>query len=83
MPGFWPSCLAAKEPDAAFAAYQSARMARVRRIVEAANANARNYHLSGIRRDIAHAGLRLAGRFAPDRMLGRFDWLYGHDVTAG
>lgn len=76
-------CLAAREPDAAFGAYQSARMARVRRIVEAANANARNYHLSGIRRDIAHAGLRLAGRFAPDRLLGRFDWLYGHDVTAG
>lgn len=76
-------CLAAGEPDAAFAAYQSARMARVRRIVEAANANARHYHLSGIRRDIAHAGLRLAGRFAPDRILGRFDWLYGHDVTTG
>ncbi len=69
--------------DAALPAYQAARMPRVRRIVAAANANARNYHLSGVKRDIAHVGLRLAGRIAPARLLGRFDWLYGHDVTAG
>ncbi len=75
-------CLARAAPEAALAAYQARREARVRRIVEAANANARNYHLSGIRRDLAHAGLRLAGRFAPGRVLGRFDWVYGHDVTA-
>jgi len=66
----------------AFATYQQRREARVARIVAAANANARNYHLTGIRRDIAHAGLRLAGRLAPERMLARFDWLYRHDVTA-
>jgi salicylate hydroxylase len=66
----------------AFASYQQRREARVTRIVAAANANARNYHLTGIRRDIAHAGLRLAGRLAPERMLARFDWLYRHDVTA-
>ena len=76
-------CLATQEPAVALAAYQAARAPRARRIVEAANANARNYHLSGIKRDIAHAGLRLAGRFAPGRILDRFDWLYGHDVTAG
>ena len=66
---------------AALAAYQTAREARVRRIIEAANANARNYHLSGLKRDAAHLGLRMLGRFAPGRMLDRFDWLYGHDVT--
>ncbi len=76
-------CLATHEPAAGLAAYQAAREARVRRIVEAANTNARNYHLSGLKRDIAHAGLRLAGRLAPGRLLGRFDWLYSHDVTAG
>ncbi|MGB7270552.1 MAG: FAD-dependent monooxygenase [Albidovulum sp.] len=76
------SALAASEPDSAFAAYQQARKARVTRIVEAANTNARNYHLSGIRRDIAHAGLKLMSRVAPDRVLGRYDWIYGHDVTA-
>ncbi|WP_413870546.1 FAD-dependent oxidoreductase [Albidovulum sp.] len=75
-------CLSRAGPDVALAAYQARREARVRRIVEAANANARNYHLSGLRRDIAHAGLRLAARFVPDAMLGRFDWVYGHDVTA-
>ncbi|MGB3315523.1 MAG: FAD-dependent oxidoreductase [Albidovulum sp.] len=75
--------LATSEPDTAFAAYQQARKSRVTRIVEAANANARNYHLSGIRRDIAHAGLKLMNRVAPDRVMGRYDWIYSHDVTAG
>lgn len=75
-------CLARAEPGAALPAYQARREARVRRIVEAANANARNYHLSGLRRDLAHAGLRLAGRFAPGRVLDRFGWVYDHDVTA-
>lgn len=74
-------CLSRAAPEAALAAYQDRREARVRRIVETANANARNYHLSGLRRDFAHAGLRLVNRLAPGRMLGRFDWLYGHDVT--
>ncbi len=73
--------LARAEPDAAFAAYQATREARVRRIVEAANSNARNYHLSGLKRDVAHLGLRALNRFAPDRIIGRFDWLYDYDVT--
>ncbi|MCV2868623.1 FAD-dependent monooxygenase [Defluviimonas sp. WL0002] len=77
------SCLsAAGTPEAGLIAYQDRRLARVRKIVAAANANARNYHLSGIRRDVAHIGLKLVNRFAPSAMLGRFDWLYGHDVTA-
>lgn len=62
--------------------YQAARKARVTRVVDAATANARNYHLSSpLVRGVAHAGLRLIGMAAPDRLLGRFDWLYGHDVT--
>ena len=76
-------CLsAAATPEAGVAGYQARREARVRRIVAAANANAKNYHLSGIRRDIAHAGLRLVNRVSPSAMLNRFDWLYGHDATA-
>lgn len=66
---------------AALAAYQSARKPRCTRIVAAANANARAYHLSGLPKVIGHTGLRLLGRVAPATMLGRFDWLYGHDVT--
>ena len=77
------ACLGELPTDEAFAAYQSQRRARCLRIVDAATRNARNYHLSGLRRDIAHAGLRLAGRFAPNAALSRFDWLYRHDVTGG
>ncbi|MDF1619444.1 FAD-dependent monooxygenase [Pseudothioclava nitratireducens] len=69
--------------EAAFAAYQTARRARCERIVEAANKNARNYHLSGLSRTLAHTGLRSVSRFAPARLLSRFDWVYDHDVTAG
>jgi salicylate hydroxylase len=66
---------------AALAAYQSERKPRTSRIVAAANANARAYHLSGLPRMIGHTGLRLLGRVAPGAMLSRFDWLYDHDVT--
>ena len=70
-------------PAAALAAYQSLRKPRTTRIVAAANANARAYHLSGLPRMIGHTGLRLLGRFSPGSMLSRFDWLYDHDVTQG
>jgi salicylate hydroxylase len=66
---------------AALAAYQAARKPRTTRIVAAANANARAYHLSGLPRMIGHTGLRLLGRVSPGAMLSRFDWLYDHDVT--
>lgn len=75
--------LSRRPVDEALAAYAAARMPRTARIVAAASANARNYHLSGLRRDIAHGGLRLLGRFAPDAAANRFRWLYGFDVTAG
>jgi salicylate hydroxylase len=68
---------------AALAAYQAIRIPRTTRIVAAANANARAYHLSGLPRLIGHSGLRLLGRVAPGMMVSRFDWLYGHDVTQG
>jgi salicylate hydroxylase len=66
---------------AGLAAYQAARKPRTTRIVAAANANARAYHLSGLPRLVGHTGLRLLGRMSPGTMLSRFDWLYGHDVT--
>ncbi len=68
--------------DAGLAAYQSARIARVRRIVAAADGNAKAYHLRGLSRSVAHAALRLGGAVAPGLALRRFDWLYDHDVTA-
>jgi len=74
-------CLSRLPEAEALAAYQAARAPRVARIVAAANANARNYHLSGLGRDLAHAALRIAGRVAPRAAAARFRWLYGHDVT--
>ena len=64
------------------AQYQDQRRARVLRVVDAATANARNYHLkSAPARFAAHSVLRLAGAVAPAQPLRRFDWLYGYDVT--
>ena len=68
---------------AGLAAYEAARRPRCVRIVQAANANARLYHLGGVARPLAHLALHLGGQIAPRAVLGRFDWLYGHDVTKG
>ncbi|MEZ5686810.1 MAG: FAD-dependent monooxygenase [Paracoccaceae bacterium] len=77
-------CLATHDSEeAALAAYQAARRPRTAAIVETANQNAHNYHLTGIKRMVAHLGLRMVSRMAPAQLLGRFDWVYGHDVTAG
>ncbi|MFK7937923.1 MAG: FAD-dependent oxidoreductase [Roseovarius sp.] len=66
----------------ALAAYQQRRRTRVCRVIEAANANAWKYHLSfPPMRLAAHTVLRVAGRLAPVKVLGQFDWLYHHDVT--
>ncbi|MGN7870277.1 FAD-dependent monooxygenase [Paracoccus sp. 22332] len=74
------ACLdAAPDQPAALARYESLRKPRATRIVAAANANARNYHLTGPKRLAAHAALRLGGMIAPDAILGRFDWIYDFD----
>lgn len=64
------------------ALYQARRRPRATDIVEAANKNARAYHLSNpVLRGLGHGVLRLGNRFAPDKMFGRYDWIYRHDVT--
>lgn len=73
----------AESLEVGLAAYQAARSGRARRTVAAADGNARAYHLREPLRGLAHLGLRLSGRLAPGLALSRFDWLYGHDVTAG
>ncbi len=77
-------CLAAEaDRDQALARYQARRRDRAVRVIGAANGNAWKYHLrSAPLRGAAHLALRLGGRLAPERMVRRFDWLYGHDVTA-
>lgn len=73
-----------RTPDqaAALAAFQLLREARVRRIVEAANSNARNYHLTGPKKLAAHMVLRTASRLAQKQLIGRFDWIYDYDPVA-
>ncbi len=75
------SCDETRSLEAGLRRYQQLRRARALKAVAAANRNARNYHLGGVQRIVAHAGLRVMGRFAPDAFLNRMDWLYGHDVT--
>ncbi|MDF0602947.1 FAD-dependent oxidoreductase [Psychromarinibacter sp. C21-152] len=66
----------------ALSLYQARRRPRAVRVIEAANGNARNFHLKNpLVRGAAHTVLRLGGTVAPDAALRRFDWLYGHDVT--
>lgn len=66
----------------AFEAYQKRRIKRVKRIVSASARNAAVYHFSpSPLRKLAQAGMRFAGKTMPDRLIGRYDWLYGHDVT--
>ncbi len=65
----------------ALARYERARKPRVARAIEAANANAANYHLDGVKRLMALAALRGIGQAAPALFLRRYDWLYRHDVT--
>lgn len=75
-------CLASMHLAQALPAYQQARKPRVTRVIAAANANARNYHLRNpLIRGAAHTLLRLGGSLAPAKVVGQFDWIYRHDVT--
>lgn len=75
-------CLAKMPLTQALPAYQSRRKDRVTRVIAAANANARNYHLRNpAARLAAHGLLRLGGSLAPAKVVGQFDWIYRHDVT--
>ena len=62
--------------------YGAIRRPRVLRAIAAADTQARNLHLRGPARSVAHFGLRLLDRVAPRLVPGRLDWLYGFDATA-
>lgn len=70
------------EPQRAFARFAEIREPRVRRLVQAANKNASNFHLKGVRRQLAHGLLRAANQIAPQLLAARYDWIYDHDATA-
>lgn len=73
---------AAPDAEQGFAEFVRLRRPRVARLVAAANANARNYHLTGAARQAAHMVLRIGGTLAPSTAIGRFDWIYRYDPTA-
>lgn len=79
----WVLADEAKKGGADWAArYQQRRETRVRRVIKAAEGNAWRYHLhAGPVRTAAHVALRLGSRFAPGRMIGAYDWLYGVNVA--
>ena len=79
----WVLAASLAEGGAGLAGYQAARAGRCARVMAAATANARAYHLGGMARGVAHFGLRVGGRLAPGLALRRYDWLYGMDVTQG
>jgi salicylate hydroxylase len=74
-------CDEADDLQAALGRFQQQRSARVSRAIAAANANVRNYHLSGLTRSVAHTGFKTLGFVAPNAFLKRLDWLYGFDAT--
>lgn len=63
----------------ALARFQKLRQPRVRKIVEAANKNARNYHLTGPKRMIGHTALRTVSRLTPHMLSNRFNWIYDYN----
>ncbi|MCV6594609.1 MAG: FAD-dependent monooxygenase [Silicimonas sp.] len=76
------ACLKTHDLPEALLRYQAAREERARRVVDASTGNARNFHLSfPPMRFLAHTGMRIISGLAPERILGRYDWLYRHDVT--
>ncbi|PCJ06129.1 MAG: monooxygenase [Rhodobacteraceae bacterium] len=76
------SLVASENIEAGLKRYQQLRYARTERVVAAANGNAWKYHLRAPLAWPAHQILKLGGRFAPQRMVSQFDWIYRHDVTA-
>jgi 2-polyprenyl-6-methoxyphenol hydroxylase-like FAD-dependent oxidoreductase len=70
------TCLKELKGDAstAFPRYEAARKQRAERVAERSERNGRHYHMAGALR----VARNLMLRYRPgERLLGRFDWLYG------
>lgn len=72
----------ADDPAVGLQVYERHCKPRATRVQKAALSNATAYHLhGGPVKFAAHLGLSAISRLAPSALLGRFDWLYGVDVT--
>jgi salicylate hydroxylase len=72
----------APDPVRGLSAYEDRRHARASRVQRAAARSGRIYHLGPGLRGPAHAAMRVASAVAPGLLAGRFDWLFGADVTS-
>jgi len=66
-------------PKAGLMAYETKRLARTARVQEQSRANAERFHMRGPARLVRNLVIMAAG----SKMIERYDWLYGADVTAG
>ncbi len=74
------AALEARGVEAGLRSYEASRKARATRVQKGAARNAWSYHLRNpLLRGAAH---RLLGLVTQKTLLGQFDYLYGHDVTA-
>jgi salicylate hydroxylase len=62
----------------ALAMYENRRRLRAKRVVDAAGANARNFHLRGPMRLAAQVALMAIG----PQLSRKYDWIYAYDATA-
>lgn len=65
---------------AAFKAFEAERRERVSRVQSASRQNGVIYHLSGLSALARNASL---GFMSPERLIGRYDWLYGWRADEG
>ena len=66
----------------AFKEFQTERLPRVQRVINASAKNARTFHLSNtVHRSVFRGILQLFSKFLPRLLLRRFSWIYDHDVT--
>ncbi len=72
---------AADDPQAGLVAYAAARRDRATRVQRASARNAWLYHMRPGLRAPLHLGLKTVSDAAPQLLLGRFDWLFGADVS--
>ena len=62
--------------------FQTERLPRVQRVINASAKNARTFHLSNtVHRLVFRGILQLFSKFLPRLLLRRFSWIYDHDVT--
>ncbi len=75
-------CLDHEAQPVALTAYEAKRKPRATRVQRASAANAGVYHFRvPVLRQGLHLGMRVVSGVMPERLLGRFDWVYGEDVT--